>query len=222
MGKKKFGVLAMLASGLAIMGCASISNLVDPIHAVNGNGEKVAAAWGPGGSLGERAVVEGETYSFTECPSVPAAPKEPRSPGPEPVPSEYSGHLDHWYYPAGGGAVHVVESWSSLEELESKLRKNSYDEESAHLMEMEAANRRKQVQEENKALAQYRSRVERYQEDLAVFKKENAEYQAKLPQYQAEVAAQIKTIQDTISPEAPGNWFGYVEGRYLLYKGKVQ
>jgi hypothetical protein len=36
----------------------------------------------------------------------------------------------------------------------------------------------------------------------------------------AAVEAEVKTIQDSINPDAPGNWDRYVEGKFLLYKGK--
>jgi hypothetical protein len=48
-----------------------------------------------------------------------------------------------------------------------------------------------------------------------------AEYNKKLPEYQAAVDAECKAIQESINAEAPGHWERYVEGKYLLYRGKL-
>jgi uncharacterized protein YlxW (UPF0749 family) len=69
-------------------------------------------------------------------------------------------------------------------------------------------------------LATYQQNTEKYQQDVATYNKDVAEYQAKLPGYTTAVEAEVKDIQDRINSNAPGNWDRYVEGRFLLYRGK--
>jgi hypothetical protein len=65
------------------------------------------------------------------------------------------------------------------------------------------------------ALAIYESNYKKYQQELAQYEKDLAEYQS--PNYQAEIAAKVKAIQDGINKDAPDNWLYYIEGKYLIY-----
>jgi predicted nucleic acid-binding Zn-ribbon protein len=71
-------------------------------------------------------------------------------------------------------------------------------------------------------LARYRTNLQNYQQELKKYEQEMPAYQARLPEYQANVDAEIRSIKNSINPNAPEDWIGYIEGKYLIYKGKAE
>ena len=273
MKENKFFVLGMLAIvlalGLVFAGCASLSNFLNPIHAVNSNGEKVEAARGSG----QTAKIEGTEYQYTGRPSVPAAPQKPNEPKkpvepqkpvkptgsapPKPTApiqprSPVQPSFDEWMrrnYPRitePAAKMEIQQEYyvsaeyrrfeqdsanykSASQEYQYAYQKyrsdlQAYDAYQSVLekYERDSANYPTAVNKYNTDIAVYQADLPKYQQDLATYNKDNAEYQANLPKYQAEAEAKAEAIQDTINPNAPRDWIGYVEGKYLIYKGKAQ
>jgi tetratricopeptide (TPR) repeat protein len=86
--------------------------------------------------------------------------------------------------------------------------------------EQDTANYQTNLNRYNAALEAYQDNLVKYKQDTTRYEQELAVYQAALPEYTATVEAQSKTIQDSINPNVPNNWDRYVDGKYLLYRGK--
>jgi hypothetical protein len=225
-------VTLCIFAGLIAAGCGTLTNLLNPIHAVDENGNKVPAALD---SLTQKYKIEGFTYSYKDRPAVPAAPQKPVEPR-KPSPPAWSISLIEVETEINGNKRYTKESFSSREEAIKKInfyssqgRRNDISPlDASHALRVAAAisgnfefYEGEQKQYES-ALAQYQAAFPKYQQGVKEYEKENAEYQANLPNYRAKVETEIKSIQDSINPNAPGNWIGYVEGKYLLYRGKVE
>jgi hypothetical protein len=214
------------------VGCASLNNLLNPIHAIDEKGEKIAATWN---SSTQQCTIGGTTYPYQDRPAVPAAPQKPAEPKKPSPPT--------WSYPSievktglNGEYRHTKESFSNRKEAVEKVnfynaqaqRKDLSELDSKHAVRVAEAVYsafelyEQQQKQYDSQLAQYQANLPKYQQDIAQYDKDIAAYQAKLPEYQARVDAEIKSIQDSINPTAPGNWVTYVEGKYLLYKGKAE
>jgi hypothetical protein len=207
------------------VGCATLNNLLNPIHAIDGTGEKIAAAWD---SSDQQCTVGGTAYPYQNRPAVPAAPQRPASPGNPPFkpekPTEPTGNTTYY----AGGTAHTV-FWSNGNELKQILEQQLVDEYSRVHMQSQYDQYVQELNQYNTAISTYQDEVAKsqqnkmqYEKDIAKHEQEYAEYQANLPKYQARVDAEIKSIQDSINPNAPENWIGYVEGKYLIYKGKAK
>jgi len=223
--KDKFSMAifdVLLVFGLFLAGCSSLNNLFNPIHAINTNGEMIAAVLGSG----QTVKIDEVEYQYMDRPIVPIAPEKPnppQKPTPPSKPNEPSGTVT---YHAAGKSNTV--SWSNGEELRQILRL-SLDTFSRNNLQSQYDQWLQEQQKYNANLSAYQDKIAKYQQDyakyrqdVAKYEKENAEYQANLPRYQAMVEAEIKSIQDSINPNAPNNWDRYVEGQFLLYKGKYK
>jgi uncharacterized membrane-anchored protein YhcB (DUF1043 family) len=216
--KRVLLVVLALTFGFVFAGCAGLSNLLNPIYAINSNGEKVEADWGSG----QIVKIEGSEYPYKDRPTVPAAPQKPVSPGNPPskpaMPTPPTGTIT---YPVGGGKV-VTENWSNGEELRQIMLRIPDEN-----MKSQYEQYSRELEQYNANLSTYQNRIvthqqntAKYQQNVAEYNKNIAEYQAKLPEYTAEVEAETKAIQDSINPNAPSNWDKYVTEKYLLYRGK--
>ena len=70
-------LIGILAAGFMVVGCATLNNLLNPMHALDENGEKMAVTLDASTqqcTLGEAA------YPYQNRPAVPAAPKNLSSP----------------------------------------------------------------------------------------------------------------------------------------------
>jgi hypothetical protein len=229
-------LIGVLASGFMAAGCASLNNLLNPIHAIDGNGEKIAATWN---SSTRQCTIGGAVYPYQDRPAVPAAPQKPAEPI-QPSPPSWTRSNIVVEQISGSGADRIrwytKESFSSREEAIKKInfylsqgqRNDISPGDRAHYLAV-ADNIslafklcEQQQKQYDSQLAQYQANLPKYQQDIAQYNKDIAAYQAKLPEYQARVDAEIKSIQDSINPTAPGNWVTYVEDKYLLYKGKAE
>jgi hypothetical protein len=215
------GFCVLWIFGLVLPGCASLNNLLNPVHAINSNGEKVEAAWGSG----QMVKIEGVEYPYKDRPAVPAAPKKPLSPGNPPSkpekPADPTGNIT--YYVSNQA---ITAYWKNAEELKQVLGKH-LDKFSRENLQSQYDQYREELNQYNANLSTYQNRVAtyqqntaKYQQDLEKYNRDMAEYQARLPAYTAAVEAEAKTIQDSINPNAPSNWDRYVDSKYLLYKGK--
>jgi hypothetical protein len=225
-------LISVLAAGFMAVGCATLNNLLNPIHAIDGTGEKIAATLN---SSTQQCTIGEAAYPYQDRPAVPAAPKKPVEPRKPSPPSWTSGPIDV-ETGAGGNTRRTKESFSSREEAIRKInfytsqgkRNDLSSLDRAHALDVaEMISDVFQVYEgEQKQyeaqLARYQADLPKYQQDVAQYNKDIAEYQANLPKHQARVDAEIKSIQDGINPNAPENWIGYVEGKYLIYKGKAK
>jgi len=230
MKKKKVWIVMfvfMLTYGVVFVSCASLMNFANPIHAINSDGEKVEAARG----AGQTVRIGTEIYTFSNRPSVPSAPSAPQRPphpGNPPLrPANPTGSTT--FQNAAGSTFRIT--WSNIDELRQALRTipnisaNSFVRTNLqnHLNQAE-----QRIQEYNRNLSAYNARVTRFNQDMARFEQnmarfqqENATHQANLPVLRAIVEVQIRNIQDSIFPNAPGNWILYVEGKYLIYEGRL-
>jgi hypothetical protein len=226
-------LISVLAAGFMAVGCATLNNLLNPIHAIDGTGEKIAATLD---SSTHQCTIGETAYPYQDRPVVPAAPKKPVEPRkPSPPSWKTMGPIDV-ETGVGGDTRHTKESFSSREEAIRKInfyrsqgtRKDLSELDQAHALAVAEAisdafefleSEQKQYEAQ---LARYQADLPKYQQDAAQYNKDIAEYQANLPKHQARVDAEIKSIQDGINPTAPENWIGYVEGKYLIYKGKAK
>jgi hypothetical protein len=228
-GKLNIRFYVPLFFGFVLIGCVSLSNLLNPVHAINSNGEKVEAAWGDG----QTVKIEGAEYSYKDRPTVPAAPQKPSEPRKPNPPSWSSGQLDV-ETSVNNDRRHTVESFSSREEAKRKIDFYSSQGQRNDLSALDRSHALRiavsisdafdfyEAQQKQYAsqLAQYQANLPKYQQDVVKYNRDLAEYQAKLPEYTAAVESEVKAIQGSINSSAPGNWERYVEGKYLLYKGK--
>jgi len=211
--------VVFIVFGLA---CASVPSL-SPIHAINSDGEKVEAVRGGG------QTVKIETTSFTlvarpTVPSGPSAPQRPIHPGNPP--SKPMNPQGSGTYQRGGNIYRYT--FSNIDELRQVLNLPLDDFSRTNLQER-YDNALQEIQRYNSNLSAYNDRVvrynqniARYEQDMARYQQENAAYQVNLPQLRAAVEAEIMSIQNSIYPNAPGNWMWYVEGKYLIYEGKLE
>jgi peptidoglycan hydrolase CwlO-like protein len=230
--KKKLLCAALLinvmATGFVVVGCTSFKNLLNPIHAIDGNGEKIAAAW----DSADGQCTSGETmYPYQNRPAVPVAPEKPVEPQKPSPPAWVSLSIK-----VSTPDRYTEESFSSYEKAKKKLdfctlqmqRNDISPKDGAHAAAVVSslnnglAPYEGQQKQYDSQLAWYQASLPKYQQDVAQYNKDIAAYQAKLPEYQARVDAEIKSIQAGINPNAPENWVGYVKGKYLLYQGKVE
>jgi hypothetical protein len=225
-------LISVLTSGFVTAGCASLNNLLNPIHVVDRNGEKIAATWN---SSTRQCTIGGTAYPYQDRPAVPPAPQKPLEPN-KPSPPAWSNPSFIIDTGVGDDKRHTKESYSSREELVRKInfyRAQSKRNDISHVDRAHYStlveglsddfNSHEEYQKRyNLALAQYQADLPKYQQNVAQYNKDIAEYQARLPKYQAEVDAKTKSIQAGINPNAPKNWVGYVEGKYLIYKGKAE
>jgi hypothetical protein len=162
------------------------------------------------------------------------APREPISPGDPPYkPTEPTGTVT---YHLAGKAITL--SWLNGKQLREILEnpdKYPIGEFGHDNMQSQYNQYLQDVNQYNEKLSSYQNRLAKYQQDtakyqqyLAVYKQEvaryeqeHALYQSKLPEYTAAVEAGVMSIQSRIAPNAPSNWVGYVDGKYLLYRGKI-
>jgi hypothetical protein len=215
------GLGVLLVSGFVLVGCASLSNFLNPVHAINNNGEKLEAVLGSGNTV----KIEGVDYPYKDRPTVPVAPKKPLSPGNPPSKPEKPAD------PTGKITYHVSNQaitayWRNAEELKQILGK-PLDEFSRVNLQSQYDQYMEELNQYNANLSTYQNRVAtyqqntaKYQQDLKKYNSDMAEYQARLPAYTAAVEAEAKAIQGSINPNAPSNWDRYVDSKYLLYKGK--
>ena len=112
-------LISVLAAGFMVAGCASLNNLLNPMYAIDGNGEKIAVTLG---SSSQQCTIGETAYSYQNRPTVPIAPRKPVSPGNPPSepdrPSDPSGTIT---YHVSGRAI--TESWSNEKELKQLLQK---------------------------------------------------------------------------------------------------
>jgi hypothetical protein len=222
-----FGIL--LVFGLFLAGCASLNSLFNPIHAINTSGEKVAAVLGSG----QTVKIEGVDYQYANRPAVPAAPQKPVEPK-KPSPPTWSNPSSEVETTIGDSRRYTNESFSSREEAIRKIdfynsqgqRNDLSPLDSSHALRVAEALSRSfefyegQQKQYDSALAQYQANLPNYQQELKEYEQENAAYQAKLPEYTATVEAEVQSIQARIYADAQSNWDRYVEGQFLLYRGK--
>jgi hypothetical protein len=222
-----FGVL--LAFGLFLTGCASLDNLFNPIHAINTTGEKVEAVLGSG----QTVKIEGVEYQYVTRPTVPAAPQKPVEPT-KPSPPAWSNPSIQVETSVNNDKRYTKESFSSREEAKRKIEFYSSQGQRNDLSSLDRSHALRvaasisdnfefyegQQRQYESALAQYQANLPKYQQELKKYEQENATYQAKLPEYTATVEAEVMSIQARIYTDAPSNWDKYVEGKFLLYRGK--
>ena len=207
------------------------------MHALDENGEKMAVTLD---SSTQQCTIGETAYSYQNRPAVPAAPQKPAEPSKPSPPAWTSGPLEvetiigEREY--SDNRRYTKESFSSREEAQRKSdfyhaqaqRYAPSTLDRAHALRVATmisdsiaicVDQQKQYEIQ---LARYQADLPNYQQNVAKYNKDTAEYQANLPKYQAAVDTEIKSIQGSINPNAPENWVGYVEGKYLLYKGKIK
>jgi hypothetical protein len=222
-----FGVLLMF--GLFLASCVSLNNLVNPIHAINTSGEKVVAVLGSG----QTVKIKEMEYQYANRPTVPAAPQKPVEPR-KPSPPVWVARSIEMETGVNDTTRYTKESFSSREEAIRKInfytsqgqRKDLSTLDQSHALRVAAAISdafefyEEQQKQYEAALVQYQANLPEYQQELKKYEQENVIYQAKLPEYTATVEAEILSIQARIYVDAPSNWDRYVEGQFLLYRGK--
>jgi hypothetical protein len=194
--KKRFFILAIaLAASLVFAGCASLTNFLNPIHAVNNNGEKVEAARGSG----QIAKIEGMEYQYTGRPSVPAAPQKPNEPQkpvkptgsalPKPTtpvqprsPTQPS--FDAW----------MIRNYPRITEPPAKMAKQQefYNSAEYRQYEQDSANYKSASQEYQFAYQKYQSDLQAYnsyQSALEKYERDSANYQTAVNKYNTDIAA---------------------------------
>jgi hypothetical protein len=238
MNKPKKFITGMLAMALALemAGCAGFKNFLNPTYAINTSGEKVKAVLGTGQTV---KIAEAE-YQYAARPSVPSAPKkpnaprEPISPGDPPYkPTEPAGTVTYHF---AGKAITL--NWLNGKQLREILEppdKYPIDAYARDGMQSQYDIYLQEVNQYNEKLSSYQNELAKYQQDTAKYQQDTAAYQqevaryeqemalyqSKLPEYTAEVEAEVMSIQSRIAPNAPSNWVGYVDEKYLLYRGKI-
>jgi hypothetical protein len=210
-------VTLCILAGLIAAGCGTLANLLNPIHAIDENGNKVPAALD---SLTQKYTIEGLAYSYKDRPDIPAAPKKPVEPR-KPSPPAWSTSLIEVETEINNKR-YTKESFSSREDAIRKI--NFYSSEgrrndispldASHALRVAAAISEsfefcegEQKQYES-ALAQYQAAFPKYQQGVKEYEKENAEYRAK-------VETEIKSIQ----PKFPVVYLTYQRKTFILNGG---
>jgi hypothetical protein len=215
--------------GLFLASCASFNNLFNPIHAINVSGEKVAAVLASGGTV----KIEGVGYQYANRPVVPAAPQKPVEPQ-KPSPPAWSNPSIQVSTKVNDDERYTKEFFSSREEARRKIDFYSSQGQRNDLSPLDRSHALRvakaisddfeffegQQRQYNSSLAQYQANLQKYQQRLVEYEQRYAAYQAKLPEYIATVKAEVMSIQARINADAPSNWDRYVEGQFLLYRGK--
>ena len=211
-------LVVFIVLGLA---CASVPSL-NPIYAINSDGEKVEAVRGGG----QTVKIETTSFILVARPTVPSGPSAPQKPiHPGNPPSKPMNPAGSGTYQQGGNSYRY--SFSNIDELRQVLNLPLDDFSRSNLQER-YNDALQEIQRYNSNLSAYNDRVKRYnqnmskyEQDMTRFQQENAAYQANLPQLRANVETEIMSIQNSIYPNAPENWAWYVEGKYLIYEGKL-
>jgi len=211
-------LVVFIVFGLA---CASSPSL-SPIYAINSDGKNVEAVRGGG----QTVKVEGTSFTLVARPTVPSGPSAPQKPIlPGNPPSKPMNPTGSGTYQQGGNIYRYT--FSNIDELRQVLNL-PLDDFTRSNLQSTYNNALHDIQQYNSNLSAYNDRVVRYNQNVAkyeqemmIFQQENAAYQSNLPQLRATVEADIMSIQNSIYPSAPGNWMWYVEGKYLIYEGKL-
>jgi hypothetical protein len=212
-------LVVFIVLGLA---CASVQ-LLGSIYAINSDGEMVEAVRGGD----QTVIIETTSFPLVARPTVPSGPSAPQRPTPPGnPPSRPLNPTGSGTYQRGGNSYRYT--FSNIDELRQVLNLPLDDFSRTNLQER-YDNALREIQQYNSNLSAYNDRVvrynqnvARYEQDMTRFQQENAAYQANLPQLRANVEAEIMSIQNSIYPNAPENWMWYVEGKYLIYEGKLE
>ena len=211
----QIGTIVLFCIVPFILGCASSPGTeMDPYYAIGKDSlEKIQVSTIADGSgmvsIGKVIpFIPNSNPRFTPSarPKVPPSPVEPQMPQAPRPPDRASGGV------AGGepspygktDGQYISEMLLYLDSQEQdRQQRNAYNQ-------GEIERYRTQTAEYQREMANYPNLQAKYRQDIAI-------YNQNLPQYQAKVEAEIKAITNSINPEAPLTWYGYIEGQYLLY-----
>jgi hypothetical protein len=215
-------LVLVLTFGFILVGCASLTNFLNPIHAVNSSGEKIEAARGSG----QAAKIEGTEYQYIGRPSVPTAPQKPNEPRkpvepqkpvkptgsapPKPTapiqprsPTQPS--FDAWMSRNYPGITNPLGKMEKQQEFYNSAEYRRYEQDLANWksadQEYRSANQR--YQSDLQSYNSYQSALEKYERDSANYQTavnkyntDMAMYQNSLLKYQQDVATYNKDFAD--------------------------